>query len=117
MKAYRVTDREGYSEFSVIVFAESAGKAKAAALGTDEFPMGDWSFTDMSARRVPELDPFYRGKYRMEWEDMEDRVVMVRYAHCYCHPDYVDLNDCKECKATEWCEQYERVKNGEGYLF
>ena len=41
MKAYVVSDRGGYTEWTVIVFAESRGKAIVAALGTDEFPYGD----------------------------------------------------------------------------
>ena len=79
MKAWNVTDRNGYAYYSVIVFAETRGKAKSSAIGTDEFPKCDWDFTELRARREPALDGAYRGAWRMEWDNDKDRLAMVRW--------------------------------------
>ena len=50
MKAWYVTDRKGYSDYTIIVFAETRGKAIASAIGTDEFPKYEWDFTELFAR-------------------------------------------------------------------
>ena len=109
MKAYKVRDRQGYCEYTVVVFAETSGKAKAEALGTDEFPYSDWDFIELTATRVPALDKYYRGKSEMDWDDMQDRVALVKEAGFRCDPDYADLDDCKNCEAKDWCEQYESM--------
>ena len=107
MKAYEVRDRYGYCEYSVIVFAETPGKAKNLALGTDEFPYGDWDFIELRATREPTLDNSYRGSSYMDWENMDDRVAMVKEAGYQCIPDYAELEICEKCPAKDWCGQYE----------
>ena len=109
MKAYVIHDRGGYSDYSVVVFAESHGKAKAAALGTDEFPSSDWDYTELSARRLPALDKYYHGQWMMDWDNMEERLALVKEAGFRCDPDYAELDDCKDCKAKEWCGTYESM--------
>lgn len=109
MKAYKVYDREGYADYSCVVFAESRGKAVALALGTDEFPSGDWDFTQLTARRLPSLDKCYRGHWYMDWDNMDDRVALVREAGFICDPECADLDDCKDCQAKDWCSQYEQM--------
>lgn len=106
MKAYVVSDREGYSEWTVIVFAKSRGKAIAAALGTDEFPSGDWSYTELRAIRKPEFDKHYRGYSRMEWDNPDDRLAMVRDGDYYCSEDAFDPNDCMKCSGKDYCSRY-----------
>ena len=106
-KAYKVTDRVGYSEYSIIVFADTPGRAVSRALRTDEFHIGDWDFTQLKAIREPTLDTSYHGKSVMDWDDMEDRVAMVKEAGFYCDPDYTILDDCKDCLAKDWCSTYE----------
>ena len=59
MKAYKISDLKGYADYSTVVFAETSGKAKAIAITTDAF--NDYEFTEISARRVPNLDKYYRG--------------------------------------------------------
>lgn len=107
MKAYVVSDREGYSEWTVVVFAESRGKAIAAALGTDEFPSGDWSYTELRAIRKPELDKHYRGNFCMEWDNPDDRLAMVRDGGSYCNEDAFDPDDCTKCSGKDYCSRYE----------
>ena len=53
MKAYSVSDRNGDEGYSLVVFAETAGKAKAYAAGTDKFY--DYGFTGIRAIRQPML--------------------------------------------------------------
>lgn len=102
MKAYIVHDRNYDCEYSTVVFAETAGKAKQIAVGTEAFC--DFDFTEIRVRRKPELDAFYRGKSEMDWFNDEDRAAMVRYAGFYCvYPEYAD---CKSCSAKEWCEVF-----------
>lgn len=109
MKAYSVNDRNGDSGFSIIVFAETAGKAKAYAANSDEFDAYD--FTEIRVNRRKELDRFYKGKRQMDWMDDEDRVAMVRYANYECsyevlHPEC----ETEECPAQKWCGKYESMK-------
>ena len=106
MKAYEVSDIHGYSDWTVIVFAETRGKAIASAIGTYEFPKYDWDFTELRAKRVPALDKAYRGNSRMEWDDDADRLVLVRDAGCYCDEDAFDPDDCERCVGKEYCSRY-----------
>ena len=107
MKAWYVTDREGYSDYSIIVFAETRGKAIASVIGTDEFPRYEWSFTELFARREPALDGAYRGEWRMEWDNDSDRLAMVQWGGYYCDEDAFDPDDCERCVAKDHCSRYE----------
>ena len=106
MKAYIVTDRRNWDGYAV-VFAETAGKAKALAVNTDACE--DVPFTDISARRVPELDQYFHGETEMDWYDMGDRVAMVRHAGFYCAYE-MDKPPCEECAAKEWCARWEEIR-------
>ena len=101
MKAYQITDYGAYCEYSKIVFAETAGKAKAYAAGSDGFE--DFSFTEIRATRCPELDALYRGAVEMDWDNAGDRMAMVRLAGFRCGEDM----DCEgtSCPAYEFCER------------
>lgn len=105
MKAYSVTDRTECI-YSTIVFAETAGQARAIAMGTDACE--DVPFIDIWAKRVPKLDAFYKGRSELDWNNDEDRIAMVRYAGYSCaYEDDVSIDECKECPAHEWCDRYE----------
>ena len=105
MKAYKISDLKGYCEYSTIVFAETSGKAKAIAITTDAF--NDYEFTEISARRVPKLDKYYRGLDEMDWFDPNDRVALVREANFSCSYEIdIDLR-CEDCPAKQWCDRYE----------
>lgn len=110
MKAWQVRDRVYESDYSCVVFAETRGKAITAALGTDEFPSGDWEFIELSARRIPALDKYYHGNSYMDWDYMNDRIALVKEAGYRCDPDYANLDECERCCAKDWCEQYETMK-------
>lgn len=106
MKAYSVSDRNGDEGYSLVVFAETAGKAKAYAAGTDDFC--DYGFTGIRAIRKPMLDKYYKGKPEMDWFDPKDRVAMVRYANFECSSEmsFAECN-CESCPAKNWCGRYE----------
>ena len=107
MKAYIVDDKRGYADCALIVFAESRGKAIASAMGTDEFPKYDWDFTELRARREPALDGAYRGRWRMDWDNDEDRLALVRDCGYYCNDDAFDPDDCERCVAKEYCDRHQ----------
>lgn len=104
MKAYIVSDRTD-PLFSTVVFAETAGKARAIARNTDACE--DLDFIDIRAVRAPSLDSCYKGKLEMDWYDDEDRIAMVKLADFECSSEYYDP-ECEPCPAKEWCGRYER---------
>lgn len=108
MKAWTASDRNGDSGFSIVVFAETAGKARAYTANSDYFD--SYEFTEIRVNRCKALDQFYNGRKEMDWLDDNDRVAMVRYANfeCSCevwHPEC----EYGECPAKEWCARYERL--------
>ena len=113
MKAWYVTDRKGYSDYAIIVFAETRGKAIASAIGTDEFPKYDWYFTELFARREPALDGAYRGAWRMEWDNDDDRLAMVRWGGFHCDDDSFDPDYCAKCSGKDYCSRYEEYLDEE----
>lgn len=111
MKAYAVSDRNGDAGCSLVVFAETVGKAKSYAAGTDD--LCDYGFTGIRAIRKPMLDKYYKGKYEMDWFDPRDRVAMVRYANFECSTEMSFAEcGCDECPAKKWCGRYEREMDG-----
>ena len=112
MKAYIITDRNGYCEYSKIVFADTAGKAKAYAAGSDGFE--DFSFTEIRAIRRPQLDAMYHGVIEMDWLNDRDRIAMVKLAGFRCTSDY----DCegKSCPAYEFCERAQEEAEEEKHI-
>lgn len=105
LKAYIVADRR-YWDGSTVVFAETAGKAKALARFTDACE--DIDFVDVSARRAPALDKAYRGVWEMDWWNDQDRIAMVRDANFQCDLSELSAEDlyCSVCPAKEWCQLY-----------
>ena len=109
MKAYKISDLKGYADYSTVVFAETSGKAKAIAITTDAF--NDYEFTEISARRVPKLDKYYRGLDEMDWFDDADRIALVRDAGYSCDQECWEGEDCTRCPAKQWCERWQIEKN------
>lgn len=102
MKAYcaQVTD----INVCIIVFAESANKAKSTALSFE--PYGDCKYTDIRVKRIPELDRFYSGNpYTDYWQDLEVRKILIEKFGWYCLYPFRE-----ECERCQLCEEYERIK-------
>jgi hypothetical protein len=101
MKAYKIYDRTD-GQYGAVVFAETPGKARAAAAYADGFE--DVEFTDIGVRRIKELDSCYRGHTYMSWLDDQDRTDLVKLANFQCHP----YDDCEgsSCPAHEYCDRF-----------
>ena len=85
---------------STVVFAETAGKARALAQHTNTYK--NIKFCDIKTQRIPQINKYYtNSKIEMDWFKMEDRVALVKEAGFRC--DYDSL-DCESCPASEWCE-------------
>lgn len=111
MKAYLVRDEQSDFDYCTVVFAETRGKAKQEALCADACM--DAEFTNISARRIPQLDRFYRGRTEMDWYNDKDRLAMVRYAGMRCSDEVTtDEAECEECPAKDYCERYEYESEG-----
>ena len=111
MKAYSVSDANGDMGYEYIVFAETRGKALAYALHNCDCAFDGYGWTEMRALRKPQLDRFYRGRNEMDWNDMNDRMAMVKDAGFQCSDEVtVSARECEtECPAHEWCERYESM--------
>ena len=109
MKAYTASDRNGDSGYSIVVFAETAGQAKAYARNSETFD--GFEFTEMRVNRCKALDGYYRGEREMNWLNDEDRVAMVIYANFECSCEVWDPEcETEECPAQKWCGRYKRMR-------
>lgn len=107
IKAFKCYD--DYSGYSIIVFAESAGKARYIVINSDMLG-DDLEFKDVYVRRIPALDGYYKGKKEMDWYDPEDRLAMVREAGYRCDDDGFDPDECETCSGKEYCGKWEEYQ-------
>ena len=106
MKAWMAMDRID-RQYVTVVFAETRGKAKVAAQGTNTCE--DLDYMDIRVIRFPELDGYYRGHDKMDWYDPEDRKAMVKIGGMECDDSTLDI--CNQCSAREWCGRYEYLQD------
>ena len=98
MKAWIVNPK--YKFGSAVVFAETRGKAKSAALITDCCEGAN--FCDIEVRRVPQMDKYYvEGKTEMDWSDPKDRIAVVKECGFYCEDPIAEC--CESCPAKDFC--------------
>lgn len=71
MKAWKCYCKNAYTDSSVVVFAETRGKAHWLAMREDVFEDAEW--TDICVRRIPALDNHFRGGTVLCWDNDEDR--------------------------------------------
>ena len=106
IKAYNVSDKNG-DGYNYIIYAETRGKAAAIALHGTEGAFDNYLFTDLRVLREPTLDAHYYGKTVLDWMDMGDRELMVRYANFCCDYEYDPSDEeCAECGGKHWCRRY-----------
>lgn len=81
MKAYRVMAcKDDYC--TVVVFAESAGKAKSYVL---KYIFNGVNYCDLIANRVPLIDKYYqKNKKIMDWMNPNDRLILVKELGLRC---------------------------------
>lgn len=102
MKAWLVREKD--SEYATVVFAETRGKARSLAMATDACEDAD--FCDIEVSRKPSMDKYYKkGKKEMDWYDDADRLALVKECGFRCVD--IDIEDCEDCPAKEFCEIYE----------
>ena len=99
--------RPKWGDCSTVVFAESRGKAKSIAMSTEACE--DVNFLNLEVYRLPNMDKYYKpDKSEMDWLDPEDRIALVKDADFRC--EYVELGECKQCPAREYCSEYKDYK-------
>ncbi len=104
MKAWLVREKDEFP--ATVVFAETRGKARALAMHTEVCE--DVRFCDIEVRRKPQMDKYYTdGKKEMDWFVSEDRIALVKDCGFECCEDYIDREDCEECPAKEYCDNYQ----------
>lgn len=104
MKAYLVREKDQFC--ATVVFAETVGKAKMLALSTDccEYAR----FIDIEAHRQPQVDKYYKeGKWHLDWENPQDRIVLVKECGFWCGEEAFEYEDCELCSAKEYCDKYQ----------
>ena len=103
MKAWLVREKDELS--AEVVFAETRGKARSLALCTD--CCEDANFTDIEVSRMIQADKYYKeGKWHLDWENPQDRIVLVNECGFTCDYNAFDLGKCEICSATQYCGQY-----------
>lgn len=98
MKAYIITGDDGYS---IVVFAESRGKAASIAKSDEYFC--DYDFTEIKPRREHNLDKYCRGVCKMDWYDPQDRIALCKEGWSCLEPEE---RECQNCPAQRYCEHY-----------
>ena len=107
MKAWYVTNKNDTC-YSGIVFAETRGKAISYCMHSDVIG-DDIGFTDVIAKRCKDADKFYNQKPYMDWDDEDDRILMVKELGFYCSDEYLIESDCVECSAREYCDKFREM--------
>ena len=109
MKAYLVKDED--ESCATVVFAETAGKARALAMSTECCENVD--FCDIQVKRQSQLDKYYvDGKKEMDWFNPQDRIALVKECGFVCDPYYLESEHCEVCSAKDYCDQYFEMRSG-----
>lgn len=101
MKAWKAETE--YGEYSLVVFAETRGKARAIAAGCEEFE--DDKFTDIEIRRYPAMDCMYKGASVADWDDPKTRRYLVKELGWRCAERFI--SECEICPAKDVCPSWE----------
>ena len=100
MKAWLVTNCEG---IGIVVFADTASKAKAYALNEDGFE--DETFISLHVNRAVKLDGMENCEPKNNYLLNDDiRLILVRDYGRWCEEPIMD--DCSKCVAHEYCPKY-----------
>lgn len=103
MKAWLV--RECGESCATVVFAETRGKAKSAALHTEACEDAD--FVNIEVRRLKEADKYHKpGKKELDWLNAADRIAMVKDCGFTCDSEAHCWENCVDCPAKEFCDYF-----------
>lgn len=101
MKAWTVREKDRFC--IAVVFAENRNKAKSIAQTTDACE--DVEYINIEAHRLPIADSQYKGRIKMDWNDPDDRLFLVKNCNFYC--EYIEPYECNRCSARDYCEMYQ----------
>ena len=104
MKAYQVWDCKDDYGYSTIVFAENCRKAKIIAQSTDV--CGNTEYINIRVKRCKQADCIYKGSCEIDWDDMEQRLFLVKNLGWAC-VDIYDEQECEKCSAKPNCRYYQ----------
>ena len=103
MKAWLVREKDEFS--AEVVFAETRGKARSLAMSTD--CCENTRFIDIEVHRQPQIDKYYKeGKWHLDWNNPQDRIILVTECGFVCDYDMFELDKCEVCSAKSYCETY-----------
>ena len=97
MKAWRAYDADICGDYSTVVFAETASKARSVAMGTDALEGA--LYTDIRVNRLKKMDDHYRGASEVDWYNDEDRKTLVSLGWSCEEPSW----ECDTCVARDEC--------------
>ena len=104
MKAWLVREKNEFC--ATVVFAETRGKARAMAMHTEVCE--DVDFIDIEVYRQPQVDKYYKeGKWHLDWENSQDRIVLVKECGFWCGEEAFEYEDCEICSAKKYCDKYQ----------
>lgn len=108
MKAYKVYTTYEDNPYCTIAFAETPSQAKTNAL-LDE-GLADEDYTDLRARRIPELDHIADNTHKIiDWYNDTHLIAAVKQG-ITCSPYDIDTHYCETmCAAVQYCETYKRI--------
>lgn len=88
---------------TIVVFAESAGKAKSYVL---KYIFDGVNYCDLIANRVPLIDKYYqKNKKYMDWMNPNDRLILVKELGLRCAFYTSDIPYCQNCRAKNYCKE------------
>lgn len=111
MKAWLVREKDEFC--ATVVFAETRGKAKALALYTETCEDADFIYIEV--HRLKEADKYYQpGKTELCWFNAEDRIAMVKDCGFTCDADAHCAEECADCPAKEFCDDFIESEDYDG---
>ena len=102
-KAWLVREKGEFC--ATVIFAETRGKARSLAKFTDGCMEAD--FINIEVRRMKDADKYYTpGKFELSWDIPEERIALVKDCGFTCDPDARCAEECADCPAKEFCDDY-----------
>lgn len=108
MKAWIAYEKGREENGSIVVFAETASKARANALhfywrNSD----GEVEYMEIRVNRYKVADALYNGCGYMDFDDPIDRRKLCELGW-QCSEDYFDPDYCEECSGKDICDRYNK---------
>ena len=108
VKAYIVRTVYDDNPYVTVAFANTPSQAKTNALEDDGLAYEE--YTDLRARRIPELDHLVNGKDTvLDWWNPDQLIPAVK-AGITCLPEDTDTDTCEACPAKQYCKTYEELQ-------